>query len=173
MAAGSLPEDDLFDIATQALFNAGAQSDLPEADWLLSQVPSPTEFDELEREGVPRAVDASARFGSPASSSQILEIPANTRKNTNWAVNVWNEWAEYRKRQDPLNCPPYLLTMQRCELNDWLSRFVLEVRRKDGKFYPPNTLHQLCCGVLRRSDFSLRLFRLYHKCFHQVNSSSL
>ena len=65
-------------------------------------------------------------------------------------MNVWNEWAEYRKRQDPLNCPPYLLTMQRCELNDWLARFVLEVRRKDGKFYPPNTLHQLCCGVLRR-----------------------
>ena len=77
MAAGSWPdveEDDLFDIVTQSLFNAGAQSDLLEADWLLSQVPSPTEFDEQECEGVPQAVDASARFGSPASSSQISEI---------------------------------------------------------------------------------------------------
>ena len=26
---------------------------------------------------------------------------------------------------------------------------VLEVRRKDGKPYPPNTLHLLCCGILR------------------------
>ncbi len=25
----------------------------------------------------------------------------------------------------------------------------MEVRRKDGQPYPPNTLHQLCCGVLR------------------------
>ena len=40
--------------------------------------------------------------------------------------------------------------MQLSELNDWLCRFVVEVRRKDGKHYPPNTVHQLCCGLLRR-----------------------
>ena len=28
-------------------------------------------------------------------------------------------------------------------------RFILEARRKDGKSYPPNTLHQLICGILR------------------------
>ena len=31
-----------------------------------------------------------------------------------------------------------------------ICKFVLEVRRKDGNHYPPNTLHQLCCGVLRQ-----------------------
>ena len=40
--------------------------------------------------------------------------------------------------------------MQVSELNMLLSRFVVEIRRKDGKHYPPDTLHQLCCGVLRR-----------------------
>ena len=35
------------------------------------------------------------------------------------------------------------------ELDKWLSLFVLEVRRKDGNVYPPNSLHQLCCGLLR------------------------
>ena len=30
-----------------------------------------------------------------------------------------------------------------------MTKFVLEVRRKDGKSYPPNTLYQLCCGVMR------------------------
>ena len=39
--------------------------------------------------------------------------------------------------------------MKPAELNKWLSCFVLEVRRRDGNVYPPNTLHQLCCGVLR------------------------
>ena len=30
---------------------------------------------------------------------------------------------------------------------------------KDGKHYPPNTLHQLCCGVLRRFHSSLGIFK--------------
>ena len=34
-------------------------------------------------------------------------------------------------------------------LNFWLARFVAEVRRSDGKPYPPKSIHQLICGVLR------------------------
>ena len=34
-------------------------------------------------------------------------------------------------------------------LQHWLSRFVLEVRKKDGSEYPANTLHHLCCGIMR------------------------
>ena len=40
--------------------------------------------------------------------------------------------------------------MQVSKLNHWLCQFVVEVRRKDGQHYPLNTLHQLCCGILRR-----------------------
>ena len=103
-----------------------------------------------------------SRFGPRVTASEIAAlqetaVPANTKKNTSWAV--WNEWSAYRRGQDPSN---YLLTMQVSELNEWLSRFVVEVRRKDGKFYPPNTLHQLCCGLLRRLrevDPSLDIFK--------------
>ena len=35
------------------------------------------------------------------------------------------------------------------EMDFWLSRFILEIRRKDGKPYPPNSLYQICCGLLR------------------------
>ena len=34
-------------------------------------------------------------------------------------------------------------------LNFWLARFIAEVRRSDGKPYPPKSIHQLICGVLR------------------------
>ena len=34
-------------------------------------------------------------------------------------------------------------------LMHWMCRFVLEVRKKDGTEYPPNTLHHICCGLLR------------------------
>ena len=64
-------------------------------------------------------------------------------------MNVWKEWATYRKQLNSADCPPYILTMSPAELDKWLSRFVLEVRRRDGNVYPPNTLYQLCCGLLR------------------------
>ena len=37
------------------------------------------------------------------------------------------------------------------ELNYWLAKFVVEVRKKGEKaeFYPPTTLYQICCGLLR------------------------
>ena len=70
-----------------------------------------------------------SRFGPRVTASEIAAlqetaVPANTKKNTSWAV--WNEWSAYHRGQDPSN---YLLTMQVSELNEWLSRFVVEVRR--------------------------------------------
>jgi hypothetical protein len=37
------------------------------------------------------------------------------------------------------------------ELSYWLEKFVVEVRKKasKGECYPPNTLYQLCCALLR------------------------
>ena len=34
-------------------------------------------------------------------------------------------------------------------LNTQLSRLVVETRKANGDFYPPRTVHQLLCGVLR------------------------
>ena len=39
--------------------------------------------------------------------------------------------------------------MQPIQLQYWLMRYVLEVRKKDGTEYPPNTLNHLCCGIMR------------------------
>ena len=170
------PEGDLFDVLTQGLFVP--EGDLPEVDQYLTQ--TLTEFDidaplanqseegagKLQGGSLQRAEEVQ-RFGPRVTSSQIVAlqqtaVPANTKKNTSWAINVWDDWAAYRMRQDPTDCPPFLFTMQLSELNDWLCRFVVEVRRKDGKHYPPNTLHQLCCGLLRRlreCDPSLDFFK--------------
>ena len=34
-------------------------------------------------------------------------------------------------------------------MNFWLAKFVLEVRRRDGKAYTPETFYQICCDLLR------------------------
>lgn len=170
---------DLFDVLTQRLFVP--EGDLAEVDQYLTQAPTEFDFDlhfdaplvhqseegagKLQGESLQGAEEVQ-RFGPRVTSSQIAAlqqtaVPANT-KNTSLAVNVWDDWAAYRKRQDPTDCPPCLLTMQLSELNDWLCRFVVEVRRKDGKHYPPNTVHQLCCGLLcrlRQYSPSLDIFK--------------
>ena len=155
--------EDLLSIATQSLYRPSYDvEDMPGVDELLSQVALPTEI-ETERSDVrmnslehrdPVQPATKTRFGPVVSEEQILKaqaavVPLNTKKNTNWVVNVWNEWADYRKKQRPNDYPPYILTMEIGELDYWLSRFVLEVCRKDGNCYPSNTLHQLCCGILR------------------------
>ena len=35
-------------------------------------------------------------------------------------------------------------------LDSWLSKFILEICRQDGKEYPPNTLYCIACGILRK-----------------------
>ena len=44
--------------------------------------------------------------------------------------------------------PAHLLILNNWELNQWLSQFVLEIRRHDEKEYPVNTWYQICCGIL-------------------------
>ena len=64
-------------------------------------------------------------------------------------MNLWKEWA---KNREALGHPhpdrlPHLLEVS--SLNDWMCKFIIEVRRKDGNEYPANTLYQICCGIMR------------------------
>jgi hypothetical protein len=48
-----------------------------------------------------------------------------------------------------MDCPPHILLCTSAQLDYWISKFILEVRRRDGQPYPPNSIYQLCCGLLR------------------------
>ena len=163
----NFPED-LLQICTQNLLPYS--DDDNELDLLLSQVPDPKEFPEDSgTSGLQATHDANsqnsesmtAHSSKPArfvtvneedvKNAQKSAVPVNTQRQTNWSLNVWKEWSEYRRRLNMYDCPSHLFIMAKnpWDLNRWLCRFVLEVRRKDGKEYPPNTLHQLFCGILR------------------------
>ena len=53
------------------------------------------------------------------------------------------EWKECR------NIKTETTAMTKVELNEALCRFLLEIRKKDGSEYPPNTVHHICCGIMR------------------------
>ncbi len=95
-----------------------------------------------------------SRFRTPTTDDQVLEaqkssVPKTTARATAWAFNLWKEWSKSRETQGAAypDRPPHLLQLER--LNYLLSKFALEVRRKDGIEYPPCTLYQICCGIMR------------------------
>ena len=81
------------------------------------------------------------RFKHPVIEEKILElskgfVPANTKKITTWAYKVFSDWLTERNNNADEQCPEDLLNNPNVfKLNYWLTRFVAEVRRQDGKLF--------------------------------------
>ena len=91
----------------------------------------------------------STRFLKPVTDEEVqcAEASCVPNKATNWAVNIWEDWSkncESLRAQFP-NKPLHLLTIE--QMNSWLAKFILKVRRKDSNEYQPNTLYQIACGI--------------------------
>ncbi len=96
------------------------------------------------------------RFDCTTSKEELFElakelVPQNTAKNTQWAVKNFEDWLETRNACHPENPVPEDI-LESCDpdiINFQLSRFVVETRKSNGVRYPPSTLNQLLCGLLR------------------------
>lgn len=66
---------------------------------------------------------------------------------TDWGIKAWNNWAAVREttEESASRSPPTtpLLEMPAEDLCYWLGKFVLEMRKQDGKEYPPKSLYYL------------------------------
>ena len=78
-------------------------------------------------------------------------IPENTKGSTNWSLKIFNLWLKSRNDVNPENpVPEDILTSSDPDLlNHHLSQYVVETRQANGEHYPPSSLHQLLCGLLR------------------------
>ena len=138
---------------------------------------------------------APPRFSEFVSDDELATlskglIPANTSRNTKWALKTFEEWRNARNLnfpQDPV--PETLLTCtDPAVLSVNLSRFSVEARKSSGELYPPSSIHQLLCGVLRhmrelnphcpnfldKKDASFR--QLHHTLdvhFHKLHSDGI
>ena len=91
----------------------------------------------------------SKRF-KQASNAELSTLskgftPKNTDRSTNWALSNFKDWA----KEKHINPDDILLSTDPQVLNKNLSRFIVETRKESGQAYPPSTLHQLLCGLLR------------------------
>ena len=80
-------------------------------------------------------------------------VPASTEKITKWALKCFCEWRSASNGSDEDSCPLDVLEIQNpTDLDKWLSIFTAEVRRVDGKPYPPRSIHQLLSGLLQYNE---------------------
>ncbi|XP_061193004.1 uncharacterized protein LOC133201228 [Saccostrea echinata] len=97
--------------------------------------------------------DNGERFGKPVTDDEISKLiasneNANTKKNTTWALKVFEEWWE-KRNGNSVDEIPLLYLMTEEQLNFYLGRFIVETLRKDGIEYPPRSLYLISCGILR------------------------
>ena len=77
-------------------------------------------------------------------------VPEKTKKQTNWCVSRWKEWARSRNiSTGEEQAPEEPIEMSDLELGYWIQQFVTEIRKKDGAVYPSETLYALVCGIQR------------------------
>ena len=80
-------------------------------------------------------------------------VPANTKKNNDWARKNFIAWRDARNAANPDNkCPEDLLYKVPFDIDAlvyWLPRYVCETRTKAGNKYPASTLLCLLGGLLR------------------------
>ena len=105
---------------------------------------------------LPVQTSSASRFAQLKTDNDVEQaiassIPKNTKKSTDWAVNIWKEWSAHRRSvcSSYTDWPVHLFIAQPQELNHWLSKFVLEARKSNGEPYTPDTLYNICSGLLR------------------------
>ena len=109
---------------------------------------------EAEAQTQPKPAPPS-RFAPPMSDSEVQQaktfaVPKRTKKDTAWCISLWEQWRKARNSRSKEQVPADICTLATSQLLQyWLSRFVLEVRKKDGQEYPPDTLYHIVCGIMR------------------------
>ncbi len=86
-------------------------------------------------------------------SMATYNMPKNSALNSKWAMNNLNDWfVDYNTRHPDKRCPPEILSpscLSKDLLNKWFSVFISETRNQRGEPYPPKSLYNMTCAIVR------------------------
>lgn len=112
------------------------------------------------------------RFSKPLSDAEVSEIhsdsvPESTKRRNTWAQRLFDEWSQQRYKATNVSDQYRNVLLKPItsysvnELNYWLSKFVLEVRKRDSTQYPQNSLVSIIAGI--QGTFHQR--KIFHQFF--------
>ena len=90
------------------------------------------------------------KFAPPKSSKEVEQarketIPKKTLIDIKCCMGIRNDC-----RLIYYGIPiPEIETLSSTEIADYLCKFVLKIRKKNGDEFPPNSLHHILCGIQR------------------------
>ena len=95
----------------------------------------------------------SHRYAPPKSDNdvqlaRIAGIPKTTQQDTKYCIRLWEDWRAHRQLTTSVRIGP-ILQLTTSELEHWMTKFILEARKRDGSEYTPNTLHHITAGIMR------------------------
>lgn len=99
------------------------------------------------------------RAFAPTKSKEEVErarkctIPKKTLDDMRYCVGIWNEWRYHREINDGVVIPA-IDELDLPDLASFLSHFILEIRKKNGDEFPPNSLHHIVSGLQRHLRFN-------------------
>ena len=137
----------------------------PQQRDLLNEQAAPPPIPELPTASHSPHCIPNTRFAAPKMDEDILQArkdgrPKTTQKDTKYCVSIWDDWRTHRESLTAVQIPS-LLDMSNTELTHWLTRFVLEVRKKNGDLYPPNSLYHICAGLQRHLRWNGRQLDIF------------
>jgi len=102
------------------------------------------------------------RFGNVSNVDAMVEesIPIATRRRNKWAREIFLSWYEEKKTEIHMHNRLEEYTID--DVNTQLSKFIIEVRKKDGKLYPRQSLISIAAGLqyqLRKGRPEIDLFK--------------
>ena len=89
-------------------------------------------------------------FAPPKSREEVVQarknaIPKKTQDDTKYCIGMWNDWRQHKLLDGSII--PTVDEVDSPTLANLLSHFILEVRKRNGDEFPPNSLHHIVCGI--------------------------
>ena len=93
------------------------------------------------------------RFGTPVTNEEVenakrAAVPPKTWQDTQYCVRMFSAWRESRVEETGTVIPP-LIELTEEDLAHWMTRFILEIRKKDGSPFLSDSLTHIVSGIMR------------------------
>ena len=100
-----------------------------------------------------------SRYALPKTDREVDEarlsaIPQKNQDDTKYGFKLFEDWRKQRQETTG-EVIGDLCKLPDDQIQHWMTRFILEVRKRDGSVYTPNTLHHITAGVMRHMRWNL------------------